>query len=1047
MFVASFALALGSVSFAAPQLFGQVAHATPGTTVNISNITDLRNAVENQDDGQTWTINAGDYGLDRFNDITAGGETGWYLPITKNGITIKGDGNPTLYGNEYSANGSRSSQDLIAVFGNDVKISGLTLMPKVEPNKTIEVLGNNFTLENTTITPNTKVDASVYGNIASSADKAFAEQWGGSIYFSHEGNHDLSNVTIHNGGISFRYSPSGTHIAFSNVNITDNTSDNQTNAYRFSSGFNNSGNTIVGAPKVTYNVDSTLNNLDSVLAGAQNGDVLNINSDLTASHQINITKALTINGNGHTVTATSTIPSNSAVIAPSVANGLTISDLTVDGAGVAMLHGINAFKSTMDLNDVTVMNNTKSGLVVNSSQVTVNNITTLNNAWNGIDVDQNNASSAWPSKLTVNGTSTHTEVGPDIFIDNITKPVSVVGTNSQYNVTSNGNARVYKLKPVPPTLTATTPSEGQSVATVTNGNKLKIIGSFTDDVKANYATMQLVYNGNSVAIGTLYGYGSTYNPAATYATADGSYVFNLPVPANLASGEYSLFYTGTDFDGGITSRMERMFNIDNTKPHVVGSVEPALNPSSFTITATDNTAIKFVTGNVYSSANVLVKGNSSSTQNPFTVDLSTLADGNYYVKYNASDMAGNVSNTEQYFFTVDKTAPTGLANSYPLNGVYVTTAGLSSIDWTDASDSSAPVSYYYQSSHSSATNPDGSFVSPVYTSGALSSSTIPTAGTLEGVYYWHVRAVDFAGNSSTWTAPWRITVDNTAPTSTNDLATLVHGTITIHQNISDNFASKSGKLRIWQVGGNGFYASPEVTVDSSNNITYSLNTSTDLFGDGQYIAKFTSWDQAGNPSISQVNFTVDNTGPVVTIADITAPITTGSVIPTVTATDVSAPLKYLWTANPTNLAVISFTDNIAQPIFTPTVAGTYNFTLLTTDALGNQTTKTFGFIYTPPVVTPNGTTPSAIVVTPQPTNNNLGAPAVLGAQTTDTTQTPAADALGTPAVKGASDQLATTTPSSSSTGLAWYWWVLIVAAVVSFIWWLIARLRSRANVA
>ena len=60
----------------------QVAHATDTTAVSISNITDLRNAVETQADGQIWTIKAGDYGLDRFNDIPAGGETGWYLPIT-----------------------------------------------------------------------------------------------------------------------------------------------------------------------------------------------------------------------------------------------------------------------------------------------------------------------------------------------------------------------------------------------------------------------------------------------------------------------------------------------------------------------------------------------------------------------------------------------------------------------------------------------------------------------------------------------------------------------------------------------------------------------------------------------------------------------------------------------------------------------------------------------------------------------------------------------------------------------------------------------------
>lgn len=435
--------------------------------------------------------------------------------------------------------------------------------------------------------------------------------------------------------------------------------------------------------------------------------------------------------------------------------------------------------------------------------------------------------------------------------------------------------------------------------------------------------------------------------------------------------------------------------------------------------------------------------------------------GTYYFCVEAVDAAGNTSACSNTLaVTYDNTPPIGLNNLSPFDGIITTTAAQTSIDWINASDTSGTVYYYYQSSHSSVTNLDGSFVSPVYTSGVLTSSQIATPGTPEGVYYWHVRAVDAAGNSTGWTTPWKVTVDNTAPSSTNNLANLVNGTVTIQQHITDNFASKSGKLRIWKLTSGGvadnskFFAIGDLAVDGNNIVTYSLNTVANLFGDGNYIAKFTSTDQAGNASVSQVNFKVDNSGPVVTIADITIPITIGSVIPTVTASDASAPITYLWTADSANPAVLSFTNNIAEPTFTPTAAGLYKFTLLTTDALGNQTTKTFEFTYTPAVVDNTGTTttPSAIVVTPQPTTNNLGPQAVLGTQTiadnTAATQTPAADTLGAPAVKGASTQLAsTTTPSSSSTGLAWYWWVLIVAAIVSFVWWLIARLRNRSNVA
>ena len=71
------------------------------------------------------------------------------------------------------------------------------------------------------------------------------------------------------------------------------------------------------------------------------------------------------------------------------------------------------------------------------------------------------------------------------------------------------------------------------------------------------------------------------------------------------------------------------------------------------------------------------------------------------------------------------------------------------------------MSYYYEASNSSSVDANGAFVSPIYQSGALSASEIATPGTPEGTYYWHVRAVDAANNSSAWSAPWQLIIDNT----------------------------------------------------------------------------------------------------------------------------------------------------------------------------------------------------------------------------------------------------------------------------------------------
>lgn len=144
-------------------------------------------------------------------------------------------------------------------------------------------------------------------------------------------------------------------------------------------------------------------------------------------------------------------------------------------------------------------------------------------------------------------------------------------------------------------------------------------------------------------------------------------------------------------------------------------------------------------------------------------------------------------------------------------------------------------------------------------------------GSPQATYVWRVRALDSDGNAGTWSAYSTVTVDTTAPTSTNDLAGLVNGSVSIKQTLSDNFKPASGKLRIWKLDQNGnqdnskFYASAQINVDTNNQITYSLNTVTQLFGDGVYVAKFTSTDAAGNASVQQQNFTVDNTAPAVPV--------------------------------------------------------------------------------------------------------------------------------------------------------------------------------------
>ena len=97
----------------------------------------------------------------------------------------------------------------------------------------------------------------------------------------------------------------------------------------------------------------------------------------------------------------------------------------------------------------------------------------------------------------------------------------------------------------------------------------------------------------------------------------------------------------------------------------------------------------------------------------------------------------------------------------PANNSTTTTAAFTSADWSDVTDATGSMTYIYQVSNASSTNLDGSFVTPIYTSPALASSSIATTGTPDGTYYWHVMAIDADGNVSAWSTAWKITVNNT----------------------------------------------------------------------------------------------------------------------------------------------------------------------------------------------------------------------------------------------------------------------------------------------
>lgn len=125
----------------------------------------LESALAAAEEGDTLKVYPGDYNVRPTSRATGTpveetyGDS-WYLPVVRS-VTIEGvaaDGTPitdaadacaNIYSTHYTANGGWNTQNLITVFADDVTLSGLVILNKIEPNKAVEVTADadRFTVQ------------------------------------------------------------------------------------------------------------------------------------------------------------------------------------------------------------------------------------------------------------------------------------------------------------------------------------------------------------------------------------------------------------------------------------------------------------------------------------------------------------------------------------------------------------------------------------------------------------------------------------------------------------------------------------------------------------------------------------------------------------------------------------------------------------------------------------------------------------------------------------------------------------------------------------
>ena len=195
------------------------------------------------------------------------------------------------------------------------------------------------------------------------------------------------------------------------------------------------------------NTGAVYGDLQSAVDASNPGDTLRINENLTLASDVDITKSLTIDGNGKTITAgagfVKTGNDNNSLLSV-LANDVTIKNITLDGVNPVtnQLHGINAYQVTNLLVDGVTAKNFRTGILYNGSTGTIQNVHTIDNIWHGINIDKDGAN------VNVLGTNTHTET-LNIYVDDTTKNVTVnaPGYDSHDNEVKP-NDRVYTLKVV-----------------------------------------------------------------------------------------------------------------------------------------------------------------------------------------------------------------------------------------------------------------------------------------------------------------------------------------------------------------------------------------------------------------------------------------------------------------------------------------------------------------------------------------------------------------------------------------------------------------------
>ncbi|MBP4047257.1 Ig-like domain-containing protein [Chromobacterium violaceum] len=355
-------------------------------------------------------------------------------------------------------------------------------------------------------------------------------------------------------------------------------------------------------------------------------------------------------------------------------------------------------------------------------------------------------------------------------------------------------------------------------------------------------------------------------------TANGSGAWSYSFVSSLADGSHAISVMASS--GGVNSSVSSSYGV------VIDTAAPAA-PNGLALTAATDTGSSSSDGKTSnnqptvqgtaeanSTVTVYVDGTAVGTatadgSGAWSYNLaSVLADGSHSIRATATDTAGNVSGqSTAYSVTIDTSAPSapsGLALSA------ATDTGSSHSDGK-TSNNQPTVQGTAEANSTVTVYVDGTAVGTATADGSGAWTYNLTSSLSEGSHSIRATATDTAGNVSSQSSAYNITVDTTAPSAPSGLALSAatdtgsshsDGKTSNNQPTVQGTAEANSTVTVYVDG----TAVGTATADGSGAWTYNLTSS---LSEGSHSIRATATDTAGNVSSqsSAYNITVDTTAP------------------------------------------------------------------------------------------------------------------------------------------------------------------------------------------